>query len=62
MLPELSYEEALVKFNLKTLEGRRQDLCINLIKSLLDPSSLGPVYEFVCISFRTYNLNCFGAS
>jgi hypothetical protein len=24
--------------------------------------SLGPVYEFVCISFRTDNLNCFGAS
>ena len=21
--------------------------------------SLGPVYEFVCISFRTDNLNCF---
>jgi hypothetical protein len=37
MLPELSYEEALVKCNLKTLEGRRQDMCINLIKSMLDP-------------------------
>ena len=36
MLPELSYEEALVKCNFKTLEGRRQDMCINLIKSLLD--------------------------
>ena len=24
--------------------------------------SLGPVYEFVCISFRTDNLNCFWAS
>ena len=24
--------------------------------------SLGPVYGFVCISFRTDNLNCFGAS
>ena len=24
--------------------------------------SLGPVYEFVCISFRTDNLNCFGVS
>jgi hypothetical protein len=37
MLPELglSYEEALVKCNLKTVEGRRQDMCINLIKSLL---------------------------
>jgi hypothetical protein len=23
------------------------------------PSSLGPVYEFVCVSFRTGNLNCF---
>ena len=37
MLPELSYEEALVKCNLKTLEGRRQEMCINLIKLLLDP-------------------------
>jgi hypothetical protein len=25
-------------------------------------SSRGPVHEFVCISFRTDNLNCFGAS
>ena len=24
--------------------------------------SLGPVYEFVCISFRTNNLNCFRVS
>jgi hypothetical protein len=39
MLPELSYEEVLVKCNLKTLEGRRQDMCrpINLFKSMLDP-------------------------
>ncbi len=28
----------------------------------LDSYSLGPVYEFVCISFRTDNLNCFRAS
>ena len=26
------------------------------------PYSLGPLYEFVCISFRTDNLNCFRAS
>jgi hypothetical protein len=25
-------------------------------------NSRGPVYEFVCISFRTDNLNCFEAS
>jgi hypothetical protein len=31
MLPELSREEALVKCNLKTLEDRRQDMCINII-------------------------------
>ena len=24
-----------------------------------DHISLGPVYEFVCVSFRTGNLNCF---
>jgi hypothetical protein len=23
------------------------------------PDSLGPVYEFVCVSFTTGNLNCF---
>ena len=28
----------------------------------LSANSLGPVYEFVCISFRTDNLNCFGVS
>jgi hypothetical protein len=27
-----------------------------------DTFSLGPVYEFVCISFRTDNLNCFRVS
>ena len=34
ILPELSYEEALEKCNLKTLEGRREDMGINLIKTL----------------------------
>ena len=37
VLPELSYEEALVECNLKTLEGHKEDMCINLIKSLLGP-------------------------
>jgi hypothetical protein len=32
-----SYEETLVECNLKTLEGRREDVCINLINSLLHP-------------------------
>ena len=32
MLPELSYEDALVTYNLKTLEGLGEDMCINLIK------------------------------
>ena len=27
---------------------------------LYTPVSLGPVYEFVCISFRADNLNCLG--
>ncbi len=31
------YEEALEKCNLKNLEGRREDMCINLIKTLRDP-------------------------
>jgi hypothetical protein len=29
---------------------------------VIERDSLGPVYEFVCISFRTDNLNCFRAS
>ncbi len=37
ILPELSYEGALEKCNLKTLEGCREDMCINLIKTLRDP-------------------------
>jgi hypothetical protein len=31
-------------------------------RKLRGSSSLGPVYEFVCISFRTDNLNCFRSS
>ena len=37
ILPGLSYEEALVECNLKTLKGRREVMCINLIKTLLVP-------------------------
>ncbi len=37
ILPELSYEEALEKCNLKTLEGRREDMCITLVMTLRDP-------------------------
>lgn len=37
ILSGLSYEEALVECNLKTLKDRREDMCTNLIKSLLDP-------------------------
>ena len=37
ILPELSYEEALVECNLKTLKRRRENMCINLIKTLLEP-------------------------
>ena len=31
---EVTYEEALLKCNLDTLESRREDMCINLIQSL----------------------------
>ena len=31
-------------------------------RNMTNTISLGPVYEFVCISFRTDNLNCFGVS
>ena len=37
ILPGLSYEEALVQRNLKILTGGREDMCINLIRTLLDP-------------------------
>ena len=37
ILPGLSYEKALVECNLKTLQSRREDMCINLIKSLRNP-------------------------
>ena len=29
------------------------------VKNTVFESSLGPVYEFVCVSFTTGNLNCF---
>ena len=32
------------------------------VKLALAKRSLGPVYEFVCISFKTDNLNCFRTS
>ena len=35
---------------------------LNMSSSALSALSLGPVYVFVCISFRTDNLNCFGVS
>ena len=38
ILPALSYEEALVECNLKTLKGHREDMCTNLIRTFLDPS------------------------
>jgi hypothetical protein len=37
MLAEILYEAALVECNPKTLEGRGEDMCVNLIKTLLDP-------------------------
>jgi hypothetical protein len=47
---------------------KRGELETSVGKCIMNPSvlnmvfSLGPVYEFVCISFRTDNLNCFRAS
>ena len=45
---------------------QRMKLYLRMSNVLLNNSSkqysLGPVYEFVCISFRTDNLNCFWAS
>jgi hypothetical protein len=69
MLPELSYEEALVECTPKTLKSRREDVCINLIKSSLHPGhklhNLFPpkVYENRNKETRLsgekiYNFNC----
>ena len=34
IFPELSYDEALLKCNLVTLESRREEMCLNLIENL----------------------------
>ena len=48
-----------------TISQENQSMC-QLLKEICRKSmikySLGPAYEFVCISFRTDNLNCFRAS
>jgi hypothetical protein len=36
--PEVTYQEALLTCSLDTLESRREDICINLIQSMLDPN------------------------
>ena len=40
ILSGLSYEEALVECNLKTLKDRMEDMCTNLIKSLVDSCNI----------------------
>jgi hypothetical protein len=45
--------QALVELNIPQNEVDELKIC---------PFSRGPVYEFVCISFRTDNLNCFRES
>ena len=35
--PGLTYEEALLDCNLKTLKARREQMCGNLIKTMIDP-------------------------
>jgi hypothetical protein len=35
--PGLTYEEALLDCNLKTLKARREEMCGNLIKTMIDP-------------------------
>ena len=51
-----------VKFNHKRFAKRFKVTSVLYKTKLPFKISLGPVYEFVCISFRTDNLNCFGAS
>jgi hypothetical protein len=40
----------------------QKDTHLQHLVSTIKSCSLGPVYEFVCISFRTDNLNCFRVS
>jgi hypothetical protein len=64
-----NHKDPLVRSKLKREEetvvgmfkcGKKKcKICDNVI---IGATSLGPVYEFVCISFRTDNLNCFRAS
>ena len=55
--PAVSHAEA--PGELTGLHSRQMLLCALSAQTI---PSLGPVYEFVCISFRTDNLNCFRAS
>ena len=46
--------------NLLQVANNKQFICMYIgIGSSIIHVSLGPVYELVCISFRTGNLNCF---
>ena len=36
--PQYEYNQALVESNLKTLKERRDDLCVGLIKNMLQPT------------------------
>ena len=44
------------------MNGYPRHFIDNAMKTPQSIHSLGPVYEFVCISFRTDNLNCFRVS
>ena len=62
-MPETMKEPLLDRKELKRLKKSLRNVNQSLSKLNIKhnpiPNSLEPVYEFVCISFRTDNLNCF---
>ena len=56
-------QERVDKINVGKLTSTETEIVEVFIKEVcINQCSLRPVYEFVCISFRTDNLNCFWAS
>jgi hypothetical protein len=51
ILSRISTQEKFPRTENLKVENFQLDNCF--------PISLGPVYEFVCVSFTTGNLNCF---
>ena len=62
MYPETTYNEALTRCGIQTLESRRETKCVNLIKDMIDPThKLHDMLPFTVNQIRDgeiYNFNC----